>query len=59
VDSRITESILEAGCEIQSAVLTRSLIGRQAKVRGRGDGESLELNVGDNSHVLLSEAGSS
>jgi glucose-1-phosphate thymidylyltransferase len=59
VDSRITESILEAGCEIQSAVLTRSLIGRQAKVRGRGDGEPLELNVGDNSHVLLSEAGSS
>lgn len=56
-DSRITESILEAGCEIQSAALTRSLIGRQARVQGRGDGQFLQLNVGDHSYVVLSEPG--
>lgn len=50
-DSKITDSIVEAGCEIQSAALSRSLIGRQAKVRGRGDGQFIQLNVGDNSHV--------
>ncbi|HMD80851.1 MAG TPA: sugar phosphate nucleotidyltransferase, partial [Anaerolineales bacterium] len=36
-NSNISESIIEADCEIQDAVLNRSLIGRQAKVRGRGD----------------------
>jgi hypothetical protein len=48
------ESILEAGCEIQDAVLSRSLIGTQAKVRGRGDGHVIQLNVGDHSAVVLS-----
>ena len=52
-NSAITESILEAGCEIQDAALDRSLIGRQAKVRGRGDGHVIQLNVGDTSEVLL------
>lgn len=52
-NSRIAESIVEAGCEIQDAGLTRSLIGRQAKVRGRGAGEVMQLNVGDNSSVTL------
>ena len=52
-NSNISESIIEAGCEIQDAVLNRSLIGRQAKVRGRGDGYVTRLNVGDNSEVLL------
>ena len=55
-ESRIAESILEAGCEIESAVLERSLIGRQARVRGRGDGHCLELNVGDSSYVILTES---
>ena len=54
VNSKIEESILEAGCEIQDAALSRSLIGAQAKVRGNGDGQVIELNVGDNSHVFLS-----
>lgn len=54
-DSKISESILEAGSEIQSVKLTRSLIGRQVKVQGRGDGQSIQLNVGDNSYVILSE----
>lgn len=54
-DSKITESILEAGCEIQSAALTRSLIGRQARIQGLGDGHFIQLNVGDNSDVAISE----
>ena len=53
-NSNISESIIEADCEIQDAVLNRSLIGRQAKVRGRGDGHVSQLNVGDNSEVRLS-----
>ncbi len=53
-NSRVAESILEAGCEIEAAALSRSLIGRQAKVRGRGDGCVMQLNVGDNSSVNVS-----
>ena len=53
-NSSVAESIVEAGCEIQDSALNRSLIGRQAKVRGRGDGHVSQLNVGDNSEVLLS-----
>jgi glucose-1-phosphate thymidylyltransferase len=53
-NSRIAESILEEGCEIRDAGLGRSLIGRQVKVQGRGDGQVLQLNVGDNSAVILS-----
>ena len=52
-NSSIAESIIEAGCEIQDAALTRSLIGKQAKVRGGGDGQNVQLNIGDNSEVLL------
>jgi len=52
-NSTISESIIEPGCEIQGAVLNRSLIGRQAKVKGRGDGQVGRLNVGDTSEVLL------
>ena len=53
-NSRISESIVEPGCEIQDAALDRSLIGRQARVKGCGDGNVIQLNVGDNSQVLLS-----
>ena len=52
-NSTISESILEADCEIQNSVLKRSLIGKQAKVKGRGDGHVFQLNVGDSSEVLL------
>lgn len=52
-NSKIEESIVEADCEIENAVLCRSLVGTQAKVRGSGDGHVIELNVGDNSHVFL------
>jgi glucose-1-phosphate thymidylyltransferase len=53
-NSTIAESILEANCEIADSVLNRSLIGKQARVKGRGDGHVMQLNIGDNSAVLLS-----
>ncbi len=53
-NSTVSESILEAGCEIKDSALNRSLIGQQAKVKGRGDGHVIQLNVGDSSEVLLS-----
>ena len=53
-NSVIAESIVEAGCEIKDAALSRSMVGRQAQVRGRGDGHVVQLNVGDNSAVVLS-----
>jgi glucose-1-phosphate thymidylyltransferase len=52
-NSRIAESILEAGCEIRDAALSRSLIGRQSKVHARGDGRVMGLNIGDNCSVML------
>lgn len=52
--SRIEDSIVEAGCEIRDSALKGSLIGRQAKVEGRGGKEVLTLNIGDNSFVILS-----
>lgn len=52
-NSQITESIIEADCEIENAALNRSLIGRQAKVTGRGDGHLMQLNIGDTSSVSL------
>ena len=52
VNSQIAESILEADCEINDAVLSRSLIGKQAKVKGRGDGHVMQLNVGDTSSIV-------
>jgi len=51
--STIAESIVEADCEIQDSALKRSLIGTQARVKGRGDGHFIQLNVGDTSEVLL------
>lgn len=54
-DSKITESIVEAECEIQAAALSRSLIGRYAKIQGRGHKHFIQLNVGDNSDVAFSE----
>ena len=52
-NSQITESILEAGCEITDAALSRSLIGRQASVKGRSDGHVAVLNIGDNSSIVM------
>ncbi|MBC7877343.1 MAG: nucleotidyltransferase [Anaerolineales bacterium] len=52
-NSQITESILEGDCEIKDAVLNRSLIGKQAVVKARGDGHVMQLNIGDNSSIIL------
>jgi glucose-1-phosphate thymidylyltransferase len=52
-NSQIAESIIEAGCEIKDAALNRSLIGRQAKVKARGDGHVMQLNISDTSSVIL------
>lgn len=52
-DSRIEDSIVEAECEITAAGLVRSLLGRQAKVKGRGGEQVMSLNIGDNSSVIL------
>ena len=52
-NSSIAESIIEPGCEIKDSALKMSLIGKQAKVKGRGDGHVMQLNVGDVSEVLL------
>ena len=50
-NAQISESVVEADCEIKDAVLNRSLIGKQAKVKGRGDGHVMHLNIGDTSSV--------
>lgn len=50
---QISESILEADCEIKDAALSRSLIGKQAKVKGRGDGHVMQFNIGDTSSIIL------
>ena len=51
-NSTITESIVEANCEINDSALNRSFIGNQAKVKGRGDGYVVKLNIGDASEVI-------
>jgi glucose-1-phosphate thymidylyltransferase len=53
VNSKIEESIVEADCEIRDAVLSRSLVGIEARVLGRGDGQVIQLNVGDDSEIFL------
>jgi glucose-1-phosphate thymidylyltransferase len=52
-NAQIADSIVESDCEIKDAALTRSLVGKQAKIRGRGDGHVMKLNVGDSSSVEL------
>lgn len=52
-NSRISESIIESGCEIHDAALKRSLIGKQARVHARGDGREMQLNIGDTSSLIL------
>ena len=50
---QIAESIVEAGCEIKDSALNRSLIGKQARVKGRGDGHIMQINIGDTSSIVL------
>ena len=51
--SRIEDSIIEAGCEIRDATLKKSMIGRQARIDGGGVDKSCQVNLGDNSSVML------
>ena len=50
--SVIEDSIIEADCEISDISLKRSVVGRQAKVQGRGTKEVLTLNISDDSSVI-------
>ncbi len=50
---QVAESIIEAGCEINDSALNRSLIGKQAKVKGRGDGHVMQLNISDTSSIVV------
>jgi len=50
--SVIEDSIIEADCEIMDISLRRSVVGRQAKVQGRGTKEVLTLNISDDSSVI-------
>ncbi len=50
---QIEDSIIEADCEIKDAALSHSLIGKQAKVKARGDGQVMQLNIGDTSSVTF------
>lgn len=54
--SRIEDSILHAGCTVSDASLKGCLIGARATVIGRGPGEILTLNIGDDSAVRLDAA---
>ncbi len=53
--SRIEDSIVEAECEIRDAALKSSIVGRQAKVRGRGGEQAFSLNIGEDSSVMLEQ----
>jgi len=52
-NSQVSDSIIEPDCEIKDAALNHSLIGKQAKIKGRGDGHVMQLNIGDTSSVEL------
>ncbi len=52
-NSVIAESVIEAECKIQDAALERSMVGRRATVRGSGVGNIAQLNIGDDSSVIL------
>ncbi len=50
--SVIQDSIIESDCEISDISLRRSIVGRKAKVQGRGTKEVLTLNISDDSSVV-------
>ena len=53
INSWVEQSIVEADCEIQDAALSRSLVGIKTRIRGKGAGQHIQLNVGDNSDIFL------
>ena len=53
-NSRVEDSILEAGVVVDSASLRSSFIGRQARVQGRAaEAAPMILNIGDNSSIVI------
>ncbi|MDI3339513.1 MAG: sugar phosphate nucleotidyltransferase [Sphaerobacter sp.] len=48
-NSIVTDSIVDEEAQIETAMLTRSIVGRHAYVRGN----SVRVNVGDSSNVIL------
>ncbi len=50
--SVIEDSIIESDCDISDISLKGSVVGRQAKVQGRGTKEVLTLNISDDSSVI-------
>jgi glucose-1-phosphate thymidylyltransferase len=51
--SRIEDSILEAGAQVDAAALKNSIIGKQARVRGRSAEIPICANIGDDSFLEL------
>lgn len=49
-NSIVTDSIVDEGAQLDAVMLTRSIIGRQAYVRG----DFMQVNVGDSSDIMLS-----
>jgi glucose-1-phosphate thymidylyltransferase len=48
----VADSIIDEGATIASAILTRSIVGRRARVQG----DPLRVNVGDSSEIVFSRA---
>src|SRR5690606_41816959 len=48
-NSIVTDSIVDEGAEIETVMLTRSIVGRDAFVRGY----FMQVNVGDSSDITL------
>jgi glucose-1-phosphate thymidylyltransferase len=52
--SSVEDSILEAGVSVDTAALTGSFIGREARVQGHSaDSAPMVMNIGDNSSVII------
>jgi glucose-1-phosphate thymidylyltransferase len=54
-NSRVEDSILEAGAVVDATALKSSFIGRQARIQGHAvESTPMVLNIGDNCSVVLS-----
>ena len=53
-NSRVADSILEAGVVLDAAALTNSFIGRQARIQGHSpESAPMVMNIGDNSSIEI------
>ncbi|MGA2489666.1 MAG: sugar phosphate nucleotidyltransferase [Anaerolineales bacterium] len=54
INSRVEDSILEAGVLVDTAALKGSFVGRRARIQGHSaDSTPMVLNIGDDSSVVL------